>query len=346
MDTNSKFYYLFILFYLFSFLFLTSYQEEQKYIEHEINIEDNNPCISLTIGGQENKNFYISLFMPLIITFEKDGGDFSEYRYDPNEGEFKSKNITKRVPFFNGKDIGFTIGEENLIINNNNQSISIGTTKEINPPQKIAGVYGLIRGFEGVEDLDTNYVYLNQLKNLNLISKKIFYIAPYYKNNELLQKSKIMIGKIPTEFDKKLKELPFCSFNESKSKNYYDCIISSITFEDTSNNDKDKKAYNIQKKIIGRFEEGNIQETHLPISFLEDFKKYFVEEKNCSFENNEINCSNQKDVLKNVNVSLIINNYKFILNNKSTWNSNGALFFKFTQDENMALLMSSFLGNY
>ena len=154
-----------------------------------------------------------------------------------------------------------------------------------------------------------------------------------------------MIGKIPKKFEEKLQKLPFCSFDETKSKNYYDCMISSIIFEDSLVNDKENRTYKIENKIIGRLEEGNIQETVLPLSLFEDFKQYFVDQKNCSLEGYDINCSNQKNVLNNVTVSFIINNYTFKLNNRSTWNNNGRLFFTFNDDDKI-LLMSSFLGNY
>ena len=124
--------------------------------------------------------------MPFIIAFEKSNDQYSDYRYDLNKGEFKTKNITGKLPYvFKGKEVNFEIGEENLIINNNNYSINIGSTNSVNPKQNVAGVYGLTRGFEGIEDLNKNYTYLNQLRNQNLISKQIFYIGNYYENNEL-----------------------------------------------------------------------------------------------------------------------------------------------------------------
>ena len=82
-----------------------------------------------------------------------------------------------------------------------------------------------------IQNLKDNNIFLNQLIEKQLISKKIFYIEPYFKGNKILSESNIIIGKFPDKFDKKL---PFCILKENSK--YYDCPISNVSLEIKDNN--------------------------------------------------------------------------------------------------------------
>ena len=94
--------------------------------------------------------------------------------------------------------------------------------------------------------------------------------------------------------------------------------------------------------IIAVFEERSIQPIYLPKSLYKKFKDYF-NNKNCSCDEKKIVCDTS--IKESINISLVINNYKFILNPEYVWN-NGQLNFVFNRKDNIVILSSGFTGYY
>ena len=335
-----------------SFLINNSYEEEEKFIEQKIFIENQNPFINITIGDQKNKKFLISLLSPFIITYPNEGKDF---RYNKTSKSFKNKTINSNV-IISGKSTNISIGEENFIFNNTNViNLDFGiSTQSESTIDSSAGVYGLMRDVNGFKNLNENHTFLNQLLNKKLISKKIFSIGAYYnQKGELLNESNLILGKFPEQYkdDKKLFSCPL--INDSNSNNFFDCKISSISFENITNNQNDDDDDGINEiesnetmKIIGRFAEEGIKPIILPSWIFEKFKEYFIDQKKCKFYLNIIDCKGNPDVIKNINISIIINNYKFTFNSKSVWN-NGILNFICDNSNGSTIILSgAFLGNF
>ena len=320
-----------IIFYLLYFLISLSYEKEIKYIKEEIYIdEDKNPYIKILNGGSTSK-FLISLSSPILFTFKNDNNNINDnnenpYLYTSIYNEAFSYLIKEGMFLLNHKfNYGYLINESNSNLPSN------------------YGLLGLGRGKLGVnKDFDNSNRFLQQLLNKNLISKEIIYIGPYYKNNILLDKSNILIGKIDDSLVKKKYELPYCILYNN-SDNYYDCKISNFTIEDKNKNNI-TSIYHEKKNnfIIAIFEERSIQPIYLPKSLYKKFKDYF-NNKNCSCDEKKIVCDTS--IKESINISLVINNYKFILNPEYVWN-NGQLNFVFNRKDNIVILSSGFTGYY
>ena len=323
--------------------------EEQKYIEQKITLEKDNAYITVSIGGQENKNFYISLFSPIILTFPelKDNNN----RYNKTEGNFTSKNISSQIigQTTNTSFFDFVIGEEifNLSENIKDVYLDVGVIHKTNftPNNNISGVFGLIRDSDGIENLTNEYVFMNQLLKKNIISKKIFYISNYYNKSGLMNEAKLIIGKFPENFNEENKEaLPSCEFDETYSKNYYDCKISGISIK---KNDLNIMIYeeNTKTILIGRFEEFSLQHSSLPKQLFDGFYSYFCDLEKCLNESYTINCANNLELINRINITIVINDYEFILNPKNLW-ENGKLNLIFDRDGNLTIFASELIGNY
>jgi hypothetical protein len=346
---------LFFVIYILCLLFNLSNGSngEDKFIEKEITLS-NSAQITLSIGNQKNKPFFISLFSPFIITFPAESGNNN--RYNKTSGKYISKNIKSKIIGPSSKVVyfNFDIGKEIIKLNENvNDTVfDIGVIEgdNIQAPNYIAGIVGLIRGVENIDNFTSDYLFLEQLVNKKMISKKIVYISNYYKKNALLDKAKLMIGKFPEKVDEKnitKKDLPFCPFDNKNSTNFYDCQISGFYIDDKSGN-KSNSTYiqiNSSYHIIGRFEEGDLKESYFPIKLFEDFKKILVDQKGCIDKEFKIICNNS-ELVKNLTISLVINNYKFILNPITTWGEDGTLMLIFNRDDDLGIIMSKLLGNF
>jgi hypothetical protein len=334
--------FLFFSIYLFC-LFFNLTNEEDKFIEYTITL-NSSAFININIGGQENKPFLISLSSPTIIAFPPVENNTN--KYNKELGSFKSSNITSQIVDPNTQDVNlkFNIGQEKIKINKIENSFNIGIIEdtEFQFSPEIAGYFGLSRGSENIENFNSDKLFLDQLIKKNLISQKIIYISNYYKNNRLLNNSKLMIGKFPEEIngEEVYKEnLAFCSFEETNSSNFYDCSISKFFIDDYVI-ELDDSDY-----IIGRFEEGDLRPNSFPKKLYENFANYFNEIEGCKAENYSIKCTNL-EYTQNVSISIVMNDYKFILTPASAWENDGTLSFIFNRDDDICVLTSKFLGNY
>ena len=316
-----------ILYYIFCFLINSSYEEDKKFIKKEITINDEkNPLVS-----DGNTKFLISLSSPIIFTKEND-----------NDNKFLLyKTIFNNTFNFSIKNKSFSF------LNNNNKNIEkkffYGS---FNSSLYKYGIYGLARDKVGI-DLNGNKTFLQQLLKSELILKDIIYIEPYYEKNAIKKESNILIGKFPEFLASNRSKLPFCDLNK-KYVNYYDCNITHFLIEYEDNNKKkDKYLYKNDKKldntIIARFEEGSMGPIYFPKSLLKGFQDYF-KNYSCNFNENKIQCDLSKT--ENMTMSLIINNFKFILNPDYIWKEDGTLNIEFNRDDNVAILTSGFTGYY
>lgn len=236
------------------------------------------------------------------------------------------------------------LSNESFVINDNiNLSMIFGDiiNENFRCPNSSAGVAGLIRNTDALVNLNSKYLLINQLYEQKKISEKLFYIAPYYKDNKLLTESKIILGSYPKEF--KLNELPYCDLDNTYSKNYFDCRLDEIIIDDFDNTTRIQLYKG--KHIVARFEEGNIQQNLLPYSLYPTFKEIFTK-KGCEEKGMLFDCSNKPDVIKNFKVSYVFGKYKYIMNTDSLWVDN-KFFFRFPKEyDNFVILLSSFSGNF
>ena len=187
-----------IIFYLLYFLINLSYEKEIKYIKEEIYIdEDKNPYIKILNGGSISK-FLISLSSPILFTYKNDNNNINNINNinDNNENPYIYTSIYNEA-------FSYLIKEGIFLLNHKFNYGYLINESNSNLPSNY-GLLGLGRGKLGVnKDFDNSNRFLQQLLNKNLISKEIIYIGPYYKNNILLEKSNILIGKIDDLIDKK-----------------------------------------------------------------------------------------------------------------------------------------------
>ena len=209
-------------------------------------------------------------------------------------------------------------------------------------PDSSAGVAGLIRNTEGLQNLENKYLFINQLYEQKKISQKLFYIAPYYKDTEIIE-SKLILGSYPKEFN--LSQLPYCNLDNTYSKNYLDCRLDEIIIED-GNNITRSQVYK-GRHIVARFEEGSIQPNQLPYYLYPTFKEILVTQKGCVESGGFFDCSKKPEVIKNFKVSYVFGGYKYTMNTNSIWLQN-KLSFKFPKEtsDKYVILFSSFSGNY
>lgn len=287
-------------------------------IERDINLDGNNPYVKMKIGNQTEKKLLISFLSPYIITFSNGNSQSSDPNDQNTKFTYKSNvlNLIKRKVnlSLNGKD--------------SNNSISIYEySKSIDGMEKLEGILGLYRNGNNNSKYET---FLNELSNNRYISKKIIYIAPYYKDGKINNKSKIEIGEFPKEIKKE--EMHAISL---EGKDSYECKISDVIIGDNHNK------INANESFSAKFEEGQIEPISFPKKLFETFKKFF---NNCT--NNKdtfsIDCSNKTDIIKNTNINFKIGDKEFKVG--SIWDGE-KLKFKFT-DDNSIILTSEFTGYY
>ena len=322
--------------------------EENKFIEEMIKIEDKYPYVYINVGEKENVPLYISLYTPHILLFPKDNNPI---RYDYTTSKtYVDKNITTEMshPQNPKTKIKIRISSETFKYENNNYNFtfSIIDGQKKAGPDNVGGVYGILRDVDKFENITKDVLLLEQLYKKNLINKKIFYISNFFDGDNSLNQAKLLIGKIPEEFDgENKKKLPFCSFDDTFSKNYYDCKLGGFIFEETNNNISYSIKIDERKTIIGRFEEGNIQQHQMPLSLFPEFKKYFIDKKGCKLTENKDSIICEEESTRNIKISFVFNGYKFILNKESTWHGK-EINFVFNQEQDTIILLSAFLGNY
>ena len=244
------------------------------------------------------------------------------------------------------EDYKVRISNEIFLINDNlNLNLTFGAIakEDFKCPETSAGVCGLIRGTNGFKNLEDKYLLINQLYDLKIISKKLFYISPYYKDNTLLSESKIIIGSYPEEFN--LNGLPYCDLDDTYSSNYFDCRLNGIIIED-SDSTITRHISIKDKHYIARFEEGSIQANNLPDYLYPVFEDIFINKKGCKLVDNFFDCSEVPDAMQNFTLSYVFGKYKYVFNTASLW-VNNKFFFKFPNDKNNTILVfSTFSGNY
>ena len=205
------------LIYLFT-LFLSGKADNS--IEFKIGItQDGYPTISLDIGNVKSKKLLLSLYSPMIIAFPY--YNLPDHYDKENSPTYKPLGINAQFPNINAAqpDYKVMISEEHFTINNNlNLELKFGAiiNENFKCPNTSAGVAGLIRNTDGLENLENTYLFINQLYDQNKISQKLFYIAPYYKDTKLLSESKLIIGSYPQEFN--LDDLPYCNLDDTYRK--------------------------------------------------------------------------------------------------------------------------------
>lgn len=328
---------------------------QDKFIEKKITIDDNNIYINISVGEWGNKPFLISLYSPMILVFP--ANDNNTTRYNNTLGNDTSKNNISHILGPTNEYFNFIVKDGiNIIFDENtegnfNIGIIEGTNSNLNNNTELFGLFGLMRNFSNINNITISNFFLKQLKEQNLASNQIIYISNYYKNNKLLKEAKLMIGKFPEKFDneiKKKEDLPFCYiYNNVSSINYFDCQISDIYIDEKIDNKEKSSSIQIDSyPLIGRFVEGDLQPIHLPEKLYDDFTKFFVNEKGCqNINNSQIVCNN----IDNLNISIVMNKFKFILNKKTAWTDNGdnsTLNFVFDRNDNITILTSNFLGNF
>mgnify|MGYP002626097326 CR=1 FL=1 len=305
--------------------------EEDKYIEKTIYIEDGYPFIKLNISGQGEKKFYLSLLFPTIVAYPNNGSQ--DYRFNSAINEtFNDINISLSVKDSRSNfSYDLEVGEAPISLNNNDIVFNISVLKNHNLDGQFAGIFGLNRGVDG-NKFDT---LIEQLFNKKLISKKLFYIGPYYQEEELKKESKLVIGKIPDSIKKYFDSFSNCSL----VSNSYKCNISEFSFGKPNKKPNSNKRP-FSKDIYINFVEGKIDKTILPVSLIEYFLTNINRSKkknNCNIDGNTINCP------KNIeNVSFLINKQEFKLS--SIW-ENKTLYFN-SNINNDTIIMGSELGNF
>lgn len=322
-----------ILYYIFCFLINASYEEDKNYIKKEITINEQRPFIS-----DNDTKFLISLSSPIIFIPENVNDNKSFLYTTIFNDTFNFSIRSKSFSFLlnNKKNVKqlFYYGSSNSNINN-------------------YGFYGLARD-KNRTTLNGIKTFLEQLLNSKLISKDIIYIEPYYNNNTTKKKSNILIGIFPESLAKNRSKLPFCDLKKkNNSINYYDCNIGSFLIEYNDNNNKKdtylyKKDKDLKNTIIARFEEGSMGPIFFPQTLFKVFQEYF-KNHNCSCNEyaRQIECDLSKT--KNMTISLIINNFKFILNPEYIWKKEGQLNklnIEFNRVDEIIVLTSGFTGYY
>ena len=312
-----------IFYYIFFFLINTSYEKDDNYIEQQINIKDEKfPFIS-----DGNKNFLISLSIPIIFI--------------PENNIFENKYSYTTI--FNDT-FEFYINKKQFLLNEKmTKEYDYGSI--INSNKYDYGFLGLARDTKGFGDLEKKTALLPQLLNDKIISKEIIYIEPYYKNNNIVSQSpKMVIGKFPKSLAQKRSELPFCTLKKKTS--FFDCNLDGVLIENKNN-----KIYlyerntSSENNFIVRFEEGSIQPIYIPKSLFKEFQNYFKNYSSCNCNENDYEIKCDSSVKDNITFSLVINNYKFILNPQYFWNDN-IINIKFNRDDNVIILTSGFTGYY
>ena len=337
--------------YLIVSVFILSLETEENYIDGKIYINNksyiNNiyPHIKVSIGKKANERLLISLFSPIIISFS------NNEKEQINETEIidNKYKIWNPLNYLNDEFLEFNISKDNFKLNGKNEiNLDYGVmnfSTDIN--EEVDGLCGLLPWSKGFENFNEKNIFLNQLYAQKVISKKIIYISPYYKDEKLLNEAQLMIGKIPDEFEKKKNKMPNCSIVNLNELGYFDCNISGIIFEDKEKTKKENKyMLNDTERTIGIFIESSIQPISLPNTIFHYFEEYFITNKQCHLINNKINCNNKPDVINNTNISFILNDYKFTLNSKAFWNNNGELNIEFQRNDNFGILTSLFTINY
>lgn len=315
-------------------------------IEFKIEISKSGfPTISMDIGNQKSRKLLLSLYSPMIIAFPYQ--NLPAHYEKANSSTYKSLDITAQFPNINAaqEDYKVMISEEKFTINNNlNVDLKFGSIiiENFKCPDSSAGVAGLIRNTEGLQNLENKYLFINQLYEQKKISQKLFYIAPYYKDTEIIE-SKLILGSYPKEFN--LSQLPYCNLDNTYSKNYLDCRLDEIIIED-GNNITRSQVYK-GRHIVARFEEGSIQPNQLPYYLYPTFKEILVTQKGCVESGGFFDCSKKPEVIKNFKVSYVFGGYKYTMNTNSIWLQN-KLSFKFPKEtsDKYVILFSSFSGNY
>lgn len=211
----------------------------------------------------------------MILTFPYN--NVSAHYDKSNSSTYKPLDIIAQMPNINAgqEDYKVMISDEHFTINNNlNLSLKFGAiiNENFKCPDSSAGVSGLIRNTEGFLNLDNRYLLINQLYEQKKISQKLFYIAPYYKDTQLLSESKLILGSYPKELN--LRELPYCNLDNTYSKNYLDCRLDEIIIEDGDNTTREPVYKG--RHIVARFEEGSIQPNQLPYYLYPTFKEILI----------------------------------------------------------------------
>ena len=320
--------------------------KSENSIEFKIEISDSYPTISLDIGNQKSRKLLLSHYTPMILTFPYQ--NIPNHYDNANSLTYNPSDIITQIPNINyGKENYIVmLSDESFTINNNlNLSLKFGaiTNENFKCPDSSAGLSGLIRNTEGLFNLENKYLLINQLYEQKKISQKLFYIALYYKNNELLSESKIILGSYPQEL--KLNELPYCDLDNTYSKNYFDCRLDEIIIEDVDNTTR-VQTYK-ERHIVARFEEGNIQPNQLPYYLYPTFKDIFITKNGCEEKDGIFDCSKKPEVIKNFKVSYVFGKYKYLMNADSIWSQN-KFNFRFPKEtgDNFVRLFSSFSGNF
>lgn len=311
----SQNYFFFILFNLLTILVNFNYC---LIIERDINLDGNNPFVKMKIGNQTEKKLLVSFLSPYIITFSNGNSQSS----DPND------QITKFT--YKSNVLNLIKRKVNLSLNGNESSNSLNIfeySKSIDGMEKLEGILGLSRN--GNNNLK-NETFLEQLSNNSYISKTIIYIAPYYKDGKINNKSKIEIGEFPKEIKKE--EMHAISL---EGKDGFKCKISDVIIGDNHNK------INANESFSAKFEEGQIEPISFPKKLFKTFTKFF---NNCTINNNEfrIDCSNKTDFINYTNINFKICDKEFKVG--SIWDGE-KLKFKFTDDDSI-ILTSEFTGYY
>ena len=177
--------------------------EENKFIEEMIKIKDKYPYVYINVGEKESVPLYISLYTPHILLFPKDNNSI---RYDYTTSKtYADKNITTEMshPQNPKAKIKIRISSETFKYENNNYNFtfSIIDGQKKAGPDNVGGVYGILRDVDKFENITKDVLLIEQLFKKNLINKKIFYISNYFDGDNSLTQAKLLIGKIPEEFD-------------------------------------------------------------------------------------------------------------------------------------------------
>ena len=336
------------IFVLYIFLFTLLGVKLDNSLNLKIEIANNNPTITFDFGEQKNKKLLISLYTPMILAFPYQSNN---NHYNPsNSATYNSTGIIAQMPSIRPgeEDYKPLISKELFSISDKlklNLTFGVLTKEDFDCPPTAAGVSGLIRGTKGFTNLTNKLLLINQLYDQKIISKRLFYLAPYYKDNNLLSESNLMIGSHPQELN--VNELPYCDLDDTYNENYFDCRLDGVIIDD-SDNAVSRHIKIKDKHIIARFEEGGIQMNILPNYLYSDFKEILVNKKGCKEINSTFDCSGVSEAVKNFKISYVFGKYKYTFNTASIWNNN-KFFFKFDynkDEENIIIVFSTFSGNF
>ena len=336
------------IFVLYIFLFTLLGVKLDNSLNLKIEIANNNPTITFDFGEQKNKKLLISLYTPMILAFPYQSNN---NHYNPsNSATYYSTGKNAQMPSIRPgeEDYKPLISKELFSISDNlklNLTFGVITKEDFQCPPTAAGVSGLIRGTNGFKNLENKLLLINQLYDQKIISKRLFYLAPYYKDNNLLSELNLMIGSHPQELN--VNELPYCDLDDTHNENHFDCRLDGVIIDD-SDNAVSRHIKIKDKHIIARFEEGGIQMNILPNYLYSDFKEILVNKKGCKEINSTFDCSGVSEAVKNFKISYVFGKYKYTFNTASIWNNN-KFFFKFDynkDEENIIIVFSTFSGNF